>query len=78
MATLSDGGIFAALFEPVGDGPGREAVGAEDYSGDALGDLRFGERVGVEAFFGVIVDVDEAGGEDQVGAVDDLVGWRWV
>jgi hypothetical protein len=38
-----------------------------------LRDLRFGERVGFEAVGGVIVDVDEAWGEDQPFGVDDLV-----
>jgi hypothetical protein len=54
------------------DGPGRIAVGAEDDGGDALGDLGFGERIGFEAVGGVIVDVDEAGSEDEVFCVDDF------
>ena len=47
---IEGGGIFAAGVEPCGDGPGRVAVGTENYGGDALGDLGFGERVGVQAF----------------------------
>ena len=36
-------------------------------------DLRFGERIGFEAVGGVIVDVDEAWGEDEAFGVDDLI-----
>jgi hypothetical protein len=38
-----------------------------------LRDLRLGERVGFEAVGRVIVDVDEAGREDEAFRVDDLV-----
>jgi hypothetical protein len=39
--------------------------------------LGFGERVRVEAVDGVIVDVDEAGGQDEASRVDDgFVGKR--
>jgi hypothetical protein len=55
------GRIGAACGEIRRDGPRGIAVGAEDNGGDALRDLRFGERVGFEAVGGVIVDVDEAG-----------------
>jgi hypothetical protein len=67
------GGIGAAGSEIRGDGPRRIAVGAEDDGGDALRYLRFGERIGFEAVGGVIVDVDEAGCEDEAFGVDDLV-----
>ena len=72
IAMLSDGGIGAARGEIRRDGPRGIAVGAEDDGGDALRDLRFGERIGFEAVGGVIVDVDEAGGEDETFGVDDL------
>jgi hypothetical protein len=65
--------IGAARGEVRSDGPWRIAVGAEDDSSDALRDLRFGERIGFEAVGGVIVDVDEAGGEDETFCVNDLV-----
>src|SRR5579871_4700193 len=55
------------------DGPWRITVGAEDDGGDALRDLRFGERIGFEAVGGVIVNIDEAGREDEAFGVDDLV-----
>jgi hypothetical protein len=67
------GRIGAARGEIRRDGPRGIAIGSEDDGGDALRDLRFGERIGFEAVGGVIVDVDEAGGEDEAFGVDDLV-----
>ena len=74
---LSDGGLARRAARYGRDGPRRIAVGAEDDGGDALRDLRFGERIGFEAVGGVIVDIDEAGGEDEAFGVDDsFVGLR--
>jgi len=42
-----------------------------DRGGDALSDLRFGEGIGEQAVGGVIVNVDEAGSEDQPFSVHD-------
>ena len=43
-----------------------------------MGDLRFGERVGFEAVGGVIVDVDEAGGEDEASSFNySFIGFRF-
>jgi hypothetical protein len=64
--------IGAACCEIGRDGPRRIAVGAENDRGNALRDLRFGERIGFEAVGGVIVDVDEAGGDDEAFGVDDF------
>jgi hypothetical protein len=63
--------MFAALFDPIFYGPGRIAIWALHGGGDPLRDLRFSERVGVEAFYGVIVDVDKAGGENEPAGVED-------
>ncbi len=72
------GRIGAARGEIGRDGPRGIAVGAEDDGGYALRDLRFGERIGFEAVGGVIVDVDEAGGEDEAFGVDDsFIGLRF-
>jgi hypothetical protein len=69
--------IGAARGEIGCDGPWGIAIGAENDSGDALRDLRFSERIGFKAVGGVIVDVDEAGGEDEAFGVDDFfIGLR--
>src|SRR5262249_36653942 len=57
------------------DGPGRITVGTDNERRDALSDLRFGEGIGVEATCGVIVNVDEAGGEDKAFGVQNLFGF---
>jgi len=58
------GRVCAASGEIWRERPWRVAIGSENDGGDALGDLRFGERIGFEAVGGMIVDIDEAGGED--------------
>jgi hypothetical protein len=58
------------IADPGDERPGRVAVGPLDGGGDALGDLRFGERIGEQPIGGVIVNVNEAGSEDQTVRVD--------
>jgi len=71
------GWMCAAMFDPILYRPGRIAIWALHGGGDPLRDLRFSERVRVEAFGGVIVDVDEAWGQDEaVGVEDPLAGSR--
>ncbi len=53
-------------------GQGESPSAPEDYRGDALRNLRFGQRVAIEALGGMVVHVDEAGGEDQALRVNDL------
>src|SRR5205807_244122 len=64
-------GKFAASLHPVLDGPGRVSVRTLHGSGDALGDLRFGERIAVELLEGVVVNVDKSGSEDETVSIDD-------
>ena len=52
VATLSEAGFLRRLSSHVADRPGRIAIGSKNYGGDALRDLRFGQRIGVEAFGG--------------------------
>lgn len=56
---------------PSDDRPGRFAIRADDEGRDALSDLRFGQRIGEDAFGGMIVNIDEARGEDEAFGVDD-------
>ena len=56
---------------PIDDGPGGIAVGADDEGSDALSDLRFRQRIREDALFGMVVNVDEAGSEDKTLGVDD-------
>jgi len=44
------GGVFAAGGDPIGYGPGRFSVGALHGCGNALGDLRLGQGIRIEAF----------------------------
>src|SRR6516162_3310811 len=56
--------------KPTDDGPRGVAIGANNDRGDALGNLGFSEGVLQEAVFGVIVNIDEAGGQDKTVGID--------
>ncbi len=75
---IEGGGVLTPRVKPGSDGPGGIAVGAENYGGDTLCDLSFGERIFVEAFGGVVVNVDEAGSEDEALCVDDGLAFLWL
>src|SRR5262249_15441145 len=61
--------------DPRLDGPRRITVGPDDKRSDALCDLGFGEGIGVEASRRVIVNVNEAGRENEAFGVQDLFGF---
>src|SRR3974390_459696 len=56
--------------KPPDDGPRGVALGANNARGDALGNLGFSEGVLQQAVFGVIVNIDEAGGQDKTAGID--------
>ena len=66
-----DGGRRAPpLGQVVADRPRRVAVRPDDDRGDALRDLGLGRRIGGQPRGRMIVDVDEAGRDDEAVAVD--------
>ena len=68
--------LAATLFEPRTDGPGRVAIGAEQHRRNPLRDLRRRQRITIQAFGGMIMDVDEAGCEHQPLGVDHFIARR--
>ena len=70
VITLTVAGALSRSARYVGDRPRRVAVGPEDEGRDALRDLGLGQRIGGQPLGRVVVDVDEAGREDELFAPD--------